>query len=374
MQGQRRTRTQVAFGRAAFRAGIQPFRQSSLMRSLPRVRALPLLAAALLLAACEAAYHPTDIPGSDARMSPQARRYVDSALYLMQTYSLQKHEIDWPRFREETYMRANGAAVPAHTYASLQLALQTLNEHSFFIPPTTGIGGPQTGLWPPLSGTSHDGGRIGYIRTATFSGSNADAHAQEYHDIIRDIDTAATCGWVVDMRSNPGGNMWPMLAGVGPILGEGVPGAFIDADGVRTLWYYQDGVAGVERGGTRQAITRVARPYRLRRPNPPVAVITGVNTASAAEAVTIAFRGRPYSRSFGLMTRGLPTANSAYDMTDGATVVLTTAWEADRTGTVYRDRIHPDEAIVGEGPSEALYAAMAWLYAQPACQATPAPE
>jgi carboxyl-terminal processing protease len=338
------------------------------MRPHPRVRLLSLLTAAVLLTACEAAYHPTDIPGSDARMSAQARRYVDSALYLMQTYSLQKHEVDWARLREDTYLRADGAAVPAHTYDAIHHALQSLNEHSFFIRPSTGIGGPQTGLWPPLAGTSHDGGRIGYIRTATYSQSDPDGHAQEYHDIIRENDTAATCGWVVDMRSNPGGNMWPMLAGVGPILGEGIPGAFIDADGVRTLWYYQDGVAGVERGGTRQAITRVARPYRLRRPNPPVAVITGTSTASAAEAVTIAFRGRPYSRSFGLMTRGLPTANSAYEMTDGGTVVLTTAWEADRAGTVYRDRIDPDEVIVGGTPNEALYAAMSWLYAQPACQ------
>lgn len=327
-----------------------------------------LLAALLLLAACEPAYHPTAIPGSDARMSPQARRYVDSALNLMQSYALQKHEVDWPRLREETYLRANGASVPAQTYDAIDRALQTLNEHSFFIPPSTGIDGPQTGLWPPLSGTRYDGGRIGYIRTATYSGSDPDGHAQEYHDIIRENDTAATCGWVVDMRSNPGGNMWPMLAGVGPILGEGHPGVFIDAEGVRTPWYYQDGVAGVERGATRQAITRVARPYRLRRPDPPVAVITGINTASAGEAVTIAFRGRPYARSFGLMTRGLPTANSSYEMTDGGTVVLTTAWEADRTGTVYRDRIDPDEVIMGDAPNEALFAAMAWLYAQPACQ------
>ena len=337
-----------------------------------RVRALPLLAAALLLAACEAAYHPTDIPGSDARMSAQARRYVDSALSLMQTYSLQKHEVDWARMREDTYMRANGAAVPAQTYAAIQRALETLNEHSFFIPPSTGIGGPPAGMWPPLLGTTDNQGRIGYVRTATFNERDADGHAQEYHDILRDIDTPNTCGWIVDLRSNPGGNMWPMLAGVGPILGEGSPGVFIDADGVRTPWWYQNGAAGVERGGTRQSIARVARPYRLRRSNPPVAVLTGPNTASAAEAIAISFRARPDTRSFGLMTRGLPTANSAYEMPDGATVVLTTAWEADRAGTVYRGRIDPDEVIVGGTPNDAVIAAAGWLNAHPACQGTAA--
>jgi hypothetical protein len=28
----------------------------------------------------------------------------------------------------------------------------------------------------------------------------------------------------VDLRGNGGGNMWPMLAGVGPVLGEGIVG------------------------------------------------------------------------------------------------------------------------------------------------------
>jgi carboxyl-terminal processing protease len=342
------------------------------MRSHLRAPRL-LLAALLLVAACEPALHPTEVPGSDARMSAQARRYVDSALYLMQSYSLQKHEVDWPWLREETYARANGAAVPAQTYAALQRALETLNEHSFFIPPTTGVGGPTTGLWPPLLGRSFEGGRIGYIRTATFSGSDPDGHAQDYHDFIRENDTQATCGWVVDLRGNPGGNMWPMLAGVGPILGEGSPGAFIDADGVRTPWYYANGVAGVERNGSRLAASRAREPYRLHRPNPPVTVLTGVNTASAAEAVAIAFRGRPDTRSFGLMTRGLPTANTSFDMPDGAVVVLTTSWETDRTGTRYEGRIEPDETVIGvtsgnPASDDALGAALAWLNAQPACQ------
>lgn len=328
-------------------------------------RSIPFLLAALFLSACEAAYHPTAIPGSDARMSAQARRYVDSALYLMETYSLHKHQVDWRRFREETYMRADGAEVPAHTYPALAHALRSLDEHSFFAPPSTAID-PPSGFWPEMSGLVV-GGRFGIVRTQRYGGSDPDGHAQKYHDIIRELDTGAVCGWVVDMAGNPGGNMWPMLAGVGPILGEGKSGTFIDADGVRTPWFYEDGAAGIERRGQRVAVTRVPRPYTLRRPNPPVAVITGISTASAAEAVVIAFRGRPGSRSFGTMTAGLPTANTSYEMRDGAVVVLTTAWEADRNGVVYKGRIVPEEIVDGGG-GEAGRAAVAWLAQQPACQ------
>ncbi|HEX6373568.1 MAG TPA: S41 family peptidase [Longimicrobium sp.] len=328
-------------------------------------RSATLLLAALVLSACEAAYHPTAVPGSEARMSVQARRYVDSALYLMESYSLHKHEIDWARFREETYMRANGAEIPAHTYPALSQALRRLDEHSFFSPPSTAIVPPR-GLWPDMGGAVV-AGRFGYVRTQRYGGSDPDGHAQAYHDLIRGLDTGAVCGWIVDMQGNPGGNMWPMLAGVGPVLGEGRSGTFIDADSVRTPWFYADGAAGIERGGQRVTVTRVPRPYRLRRENPPVAVLTGINTASAAEAVVIAFRGRPGSRSFGGMTAGLPTANTSYEMRDGAYVVLTTAWEADRNGVVYKGRIAPEEPVIGAG-GDAANAAMAWLAQQPACQ------
>lgn len=331
-----------------------------LRRSVPR-----FVLVSLILAGCEAAYHPTQVPGSSARMSAQAMRYVDSALYLMQTYSLHKHQVDWPRFREDTYMAADGAEVPAHTYSALNQALRKLDEHSFFSPPSTAITPPQ-GLWPDMSARVVQG-RYGYVFVQRYSGSDPDAHAQLYHDLIREVDSDAICGWIVDLSGNPGGNMWPMLAGIGQVLGEGNSGMFIDADGVRTPWFYAGGASGIERSGQRQTLTRVARPYRLRRPDPPVAVFTGTQTASAAEAVAIAFRGRPASRSFGSYTAGLPTANTAYQMRDGALVVLTTAWKADRNGVIYRGRIQP-EAIVVNGEGSAGEAAVAWLAAQPACR------
>jgi C-terminal processing protease CtpA/Prc len=36
------------------------------------------------------------------------------------------------------------------------------------------------------------------------------------------MDQGNLAGWIVDLRNNGGGNMWPMLTGIGSILGEGV--------------------------------------------------------------------------------------------------------------------------------------------------------
>ena len=37
--------------------------------------------------------------------------------------------------------------------------------------------------------------------------------------------------------------MWPMLTGIGPILGDGAVGSFVAADG-NVTWFYQDGKTG----------------------------------------------------------------------------------------------------------------------------------
>jgi C-terminal processing protease CtpA/Prc len=166
--------------------------------------------------------------------------------------------------------------------------------------------------------------------------------------------------------------MWPMLAGIGPVLGEGEPGAFLDPDGARQRWFYEDGASGLDNGANRLLIVTVnGPPYVLRRPAPPVAVLTGPGTASSGEAMVVAFRGRPETRSFGQPTYGVPTANRGYVLSDGATMQLTVSWDQDREGVVYDAPIVPDERVDGApgDPAQDLVvaASSAWLLARPAC-------
>jgi C-terminal processing protease CtpA/Prc len=151
-----------------------------------------------------------------------------------------------------------------------------------------------------------------------------------------------------------------MLLAVRPILGEATPGYFVSS-GEREAFSYRYGPG-------------VAAPvYRLRRPDPPVAVLTSRLTGSAGEALTIAFRGRPDTRSFGEATAGLPTANLSFPMVDGAVIVVTTSSEADRTGRIYEGRIEPDQPVeivwsgVGSEKDPVLQVAASWLRGQPAC-------
>lgn len=181
---------------------------------------------------------------------------------------------------------------------------------------------------------------------------------------IRTADERPRCGWVVDLRRNVGGNMWPMMHAVRPILGEATPGYFVSSGGHEEFSYRYGKGPGAN-----------APAYQLKRPDPPVAVLTSRLTVSSGEALTIAFRGRPATRSFGEPTAGLPTSNQSLPLVDGAVLVVTTAQEADRTGRVYEGRIPADQEFeidwtrIGSDDDPVLRAAAAWLRNQPQCAA-----
>jgi len=196
---------------------------------------------------------------------------------------------------------------------------------------------------------------VGYVRIGSFSGPDEVGFATSIENQIRAADAPELVGWIVDLRGNTGGNMWPMIAGVGSILGEGTAGAFVDPDGSVSLWGYRDGASFVD--GT--PLVQVPNAYRLYQAAPRVAVLTDCAVASSGEAVAIAFRGRPNTRSFGAATRGLSTSNEGYRLSDGATLLLTVSTMADRNLTLFGLFVVPDEPTPTANETEQR--ALTWL-------------
>ncbi|MFF4410231.1 S41 family peptidase [Streptomyces sp. NPDC001262] len=175
-----------------------------------------------------------------------------------------------------------------------------------------------------------------------------------------EADRDRACGWVVDLRQEDGGGMWAPLAVLGRVLGDGDVGMFVGPDGKKSVWTVED-------GNPRDGEASWGSGAPVAHPDAPVAVLTGKATASAGEAVAIAFRGRPDTRFFGQRTLGLPTGNNAHRLSDGAVLILTEGKDADRTGRIYNGRISPDEEIP-DGGRDALEAAKDWLLSQRACR------
>ena len=69
--------------------------------------------------------------------------------------------------------------------------------------------------------------------------------------------------------------------------------------------------------------------------------------------MTISFKGRARTRSFGSPTTGVSTPNGTFALPDGSMIVLTTAIEADRTAKTYGQIVGPDEVVDGANSSAA---------------------
>jgi hypothetical protein len=172
-----------------------------------------------------------------------------------------------------------------------------------------------------------------------------------------------------------------MLAGIGPILGDGSVGSFVANDG-NVSWFYQDGKTGTRNpaGLETVSLTLEEEPVLQTPSAAPVAILVDNSTASSAEAITIAFHGRPASRSFGSRTAGKSTAVQPFKLDDGAELYLTTAIDADRSGKPYPDGFTPDQVISFNGGSmpqesndQVLLAAQTWLVASTTTVAPPPP-
>ncbi|AGP59571.1 S41 family peptidase [Streptomyces rapamycinicus] len=337
---------------------------------LPRWGALALTLLLALATACSKQHEDT---APDDRISPKARAYLTAALDLIQKRALKRGEVDWPEVRRTAFTRAAGARKPSGTYPAIEGVLGALGDgHSRFLSPAAAEKLSETSLQtiPGLVAKRLRSGP-GYVALPGVQGSmhTYDTYVRQGRDAVAAADRKGACGWVVDLRGNRGGNMDPMFAVVAAILGDGNVGAFVEADGKRTVWTVKGRSL---KAGANPPPWPAARP--LSRTHPAVAVLTDGRTASAGEAVTVAFRGRPATRSFGMRTSGVPTGNTHHRLSDGAALVLTEAKEADRTGRTYGGPIPPDEEFlvepqdIGTSRDRALDAATRWLGKQPDCR------
>jgi C-terminal processing protease CtpA/Prc len=132
-----------------------------------------------------------------------------------------------------------------------------------------------------------------------------------------------------------------MLAGVGPLLGEGVCGYFIRNEEKVPIIYKSGG--SWQGKNLRTSVS--GKPHILETPVKKIMVLTGSRTCSSGEIVALAFKGLPNVQLIGEATAGLTTANSTYQLSNNAMLVLSVCREADRTGRLCQGSIRPDHWV-----------------------------
>lgn len=273
--------------------------------------------------------------------------YVRVAIEQIEQLAYHADRVDWPAARATSQANIEADPTPESAYREINAALDALADgHSFLLLPDDAA--KMTGSGEGPIEVRMDASHVGIIRLDGFFGTHqdgVDAYAKTLSEQIDALASNGVRGWIIDLRQNRGGNMWPMLGGLASIIGIRDLGAFAFKGGKRESWRIADWVA--------------MPPSISSHLVHPVAVLIGGVTASSGEAVAIAFIGRPGTRLFGEPTRGLSSANDEIRLADGALMFLTTSLFADGSGKVYGVPICPDESVSGEQAT--LDAARNWI-------------
>jgi C-terminal processing protease CtpA/Prc len=303
-----------------------------------------------------------------APLTAEATAVLETAINHIKTEALRRERVT-PELERSARLLAAGAATSIDVYPAIQYLIAKLQDgHTSFFSPAA---------WRMVNGTSPSAapanrdpavsttGQVGYIEMPGYLGNQAEAlraYAARVHGLLAEERPNAVCGWIVDLRNNDGGNVFPMLSALKPFLGSGPLGRNVGPDGPT-----EPRLAGRNVDVDPPAELNVLE-------NAWVAVLVGSRTNSAGEATAIAFRGRAQTRLFGQPTAGRTTANSAFTLPDGSGLALATSVMADRTGRVYGGRVEPDESVAAQDPrtnpqlDAAVATASAWLKRSSGCR------
>ena len=164
---------------------------------------------------------------------------------------------------------------------------------------------------------SKNGLLIGYVRIKQF---NANA-SKETRDAIKDLETRKVAGYVLDLRSNPGGLLESSIDISRHFINKGVIVSTLSKDGLKET-----------KRGNGQALTKK-----------PLVVLVNEGSASASEIVSGAIKDNKRGKLVGKKTFGKGLVQSMRTLVDGSGLTVTVAKYLTPNGTdINKSGIIPD--------------------------------
>jgi len=158
---------------------------------------------------------------------------------------------------------------------------------------------------------------IGYVRIKQF---NANA-SKETKDAIKDLETRKVAGYVLDLRSNPGGLLESSIDISRHFINKGVIVSTVSKDGLKET-----------KRGNGQALTKK-----------PLVVLVNEGSASASEIVSGAIKDNKRGKLVGKKTFGKGLVQSMRTLVDGSGLTVTVAKYLTPNGTdINKSGIVPD--------------------------------
>lgn len=288
-------------------------------------------------------------------ISPEAEKYLNEVLSLLQKNSVNKQNINWNNFRNEVFNVAKNSQTVQDTYPAVAYAIAQLKDnHSYFAKAIQDKNNAEEKPLPVLIDEKTPA-TIGYIRIPFCIGNKheTEQYIEGIANKINQQNKPVLKGWIIDLRDNFGGNMWPMMAAVGSFFDAGTQGYFFDADNKAVEWRFENGKAYADTTML-AANNHIVSLFGKNK----IAVLINSKTASSGEAMAVLFKGYNNARFFGKPSFGVSTGCESFSLSDGSRINLATSVFADRTKRKYGGSVVPHFTC---NESETLSAAIKWI-------------
>lgn len=286
---------------------------------------------------------------SQIKDKEELKKVSNEILTYINKYSIVTDSINWKEFKEDISTKIaqlNDIDSNGIIFSSILNKLRQYGDfHSFYYDKSKSkkLVSNDTTLKYPSSKIIDNS--IGYLSLPTHLSMNEKDNSNYADTLRKQIELLdknySIKGWVVDLRENRGGNMWPMLAGLNPIIEDGTVGYFV-TKGKAIKWK-----------------SNSKNTYKCKNLNNRIAILIDTSTASSGEMTAISLLGRKDSKSFGKRTSGYTTANENYKLSNGAMLFLATAYCEDRTKKKYIGKIIPDVEVLEN--AETISESKKWL-------------
>ena len=306
-----------------------------------------------------------EMPIASKPLFPIVDNYINEYFKIVKTNSVLKDTAYITSLKKKAKLLCAGNSTLDNCHFVLKNYITNkLNDgHSFFLTPQewedlqNGDKTIQDGLTNFANGKILED-NIAYINVSTFVSLDS-MQIKKYVDslqaLITKLDSKNPIGWIIDISNNMGGNSWAMICGLGPILGNGICGYSISANGDKMTRIYNEGWTGWDT----TLMFKKVNPYHLKNPTRPIAVIYGNQTASSGEVVAIAFHGKKNTLSFGQETAGATTRIDNFKLSDKAYLNLVSGVDADRNKVLFGGKIIPNKLTNDNETS--LVGAIRWV-------------
>lgn len=286
------------------------------------------------------------------------KNYLDSSLIILQNNSLYSSKVDWDLTRKSVFEKAKDTKTKSACFESLKIAFINLNDkHAAYYAYDDQFRIEDKDLevrysdsirqeWskgPRIKVQMID--KIAYI-SIPFMGvgkqEDIDRMANELYDKIAQIVNKNPIGYIIDLRVNAGGNIRPMMAGLGMFFEDGIISYYIDRNGnaedESSINSGEFLISGEIQAKIKNKIPNINKAK--------IAVLIGPGTASSGEGVAVNLKGRKNTRLFGERTAGRANSTNGFVFNNQMSYYLiSTAYLGDKNKKVLPEYVDPHEFV-----------------------------